>query len=160
RDDVTVYLHRIKNGAAREPGEVMPAKTTASTPGTPLKIIQRKDECLTVDIPKGPYGSLALSLSKTFDPVQSVVVNTPRLDWCYPSSAHAGSELRLVGRNLVSAHRYPTTDPADPKSYGGRLKGKTRIVARREGGRGFVEIPVIESSGYDARLAISAKLKA
>lgn len=156
RDDVKLYLHRLPNG---DPG--LPDETSAGPKrrGTLLKIVQRKEECLTIDVPKGPHGVFALSLGAPFDPAQCTIVNRPRLDWAYPSAATVGESFRLIGRNLVGIQHYVTTDPTDPVSYGGMRKGKTRVVARRQGGRRFIEIPVDASSTYEARLQIPRGLK-
>jgi hypothetical protein len=156
-DDVTIYLHRIKNSAADLPG----GEPGAAGNGTPLKIVQRKGDCVTVDIPRGTFGALAFSLSQEFDPATAVVVNTPRLDWTYPERATAtpDAEFRIMGRNMVAANHYRTKDPANPVSYGGLRHDKTRVVARREGSRRFIEIPVKASSGYEARLEIPRSLK-
>lgn len=151
-DDTTVYAFPVPDAPAGEPGD--PARVGEVIP---LPIVQRTGECVTLDIPAGDFGVLALSTSSTFDDT-AWIANRPRLDWAHPERAVAGEPLRLLGRNLVGADRYPTTDPEHPVSFGGLLEGATRVLARRQNEATFTEIPVEQSSDYEARLAIPADL--
>ena len=99
-----------------------------------------------------------MQLTDRFDPASAWIANRPRLDWSLPSRAAPGGELRLQGRCLVSADNYPTTDPAQPVSFGGLSQGKTRVVARKVGGGAAVEVPVTTSSCYEARLQMPPEL--
>lgn len=149
--ETRIYGFRLPNQPTLFPGDGEPE---AAGPGMEWMIVQRWNECLTVDVPPGPHAALALSLSPEFNPARSVIVNRPRLDWTYPSCATPGKSFRLIGRNMVSAEHYPTSDSENPVSYGGFLEARTRIVACIEGATDFIEIPVIQSSGYEAWLNI------
>ena len=152
-DETAVYAFRVPDGPAGLP------RDTAGFTGeaVPLTIAQRTGECVTLDIPAGEFGIIAVSTSPAFD-YTAWVANRPRLDWASPDKAVAGESFRLLGRNLVGADQYPTADPAQPVSFGGLLAGKTRVAARRQGETALVEIPVELSSDYEARLRMPADL--
>ncbi|MFH1006284.1 MAG: hypothetical protein V1800_02115 [Candidatus Latescibacterota bacterium] len=153
-----VYAFSLANGPTRQPGE---SKNRSAFPRkrVELAVVQRTGECLTVDVPKGPFRSMGLSVEPVFDPSSVVWVNRPRVDWCYPRTAVPKQPLRLIGRGLVSAGIYRTQDPAHPVSFGGIRKGKTTVVARRDGGKTFVVLPVMQSSYYEAWLEVPSGLK-
>ncbi|MHB0935717.1 MAG: hypothetical protein ACYC6A_04950 [Armatimonadota bacterium] len=151
-DDTTAYAFAVPDAPAGEPGGTLPVGEAR-----PVPIVQRTGECVTLDVPAGEFGVLALSTSPTFDDT-AWIANRPRLDWAHPERAVAGEPFRLLGRNVVGADRYPTADPEYPVSFGGLLEGDTRVLARRQGESAFIEIPVEASSGYEARLAIPAGL--
>lgn len=149
-----VYATPLENRPSRFPGD----GATREHRGTlELPVVQRTGECLTVEIPAVAYSVWAFHLEPRLDP-DFTLVNAPRLDWAFPSHAAPGGELRLQGRNLVSADHYPTTDPTDPVSFGGLLEGCTRIVARRVGEDRYIYIPVSCSSAYEAHCQIPAAL--
>jgi len=149
-----VYATPLENRASRFPGD----GGTREHRGTlELPVIQRTGECLTVEMPAVAYSVWAFHLEPRLDP-DFTPVNAPRLDWAFPSHAAPGEELRLQGRNLVSADNYPTADPAEPVSFGGLLEGKTRIVARRVGENRYIDIPAACSSAYEAHCHIPAIL--
>lgn len=157
-DATRLFAFRIKNHASPAPGSAAP-----KTIGKPraLAVAQRTGEVFTVDAPRGPYGLLALQTTERFDAATAWIANRPRIDWSDYSAAECGRPFRLLGRNFVAANRYPPVDPRNPRSYGGLLKGKTKCVARLAGGKHnrFLAIPVIQSSAYEARLALPKKLK-
>ncbi|MHB0938623.1 MAG: hypothetical protein ACYC6A_19680 [Armatimonadota bacterium] len=149
-----VYATPLENRPSRFPGD----GATREHRGTlELPVAQRVGECLTVEIPAVAYSVWAFHLEPRLDP-DFTTVNAPRLDWVFPSHAVPGEELRLQGRNLVSADHYPTVDPAEPVSFGGLLEGGTRVVAKRVGENRYIDIPVSCSSAYEARCAIPADL--
>jgi len=145
-----VYATPLENRPSRFPGE---GATREHRGMLELPVVQRTGECLTVEIPAVVYSVWAFHLEPRLDP-DFTLVNAPRLDWAFPSHAAPGEELRLQGRNLVSADHYPTIDPAEPVSFGGLLEGCTRIVAKRVGASQYLDLPVTCSSAYEARCRI------
>jgi len=149
-----IYATPLENRPSRFPGD----GNTREHRGTlELPVAQRTGECLTVEMPAVAFSVWAFHLEPRLDP-DFTTVNVPRLDWVFPSDAVPGEELRLQGRNLVSADHYPTADPAEPVSFGGLLEGCTRVVARRMGEHGYIDIPVACSSAYEARCRIPENL--
>ena len=154
-DSARLYSVALADGPSKFPGDGLAAATSAPVE---VPILQRQGECLTVDIPVGPYAAMAFGLSPSFDPKTAWIANRPRLDWSWPARTVIGEPLRLIGRNLVSIEHYPTIDPTRPVSFGGLLEGKTRIVARRIGSEGesvqFLELHVARSSAYEAHIDV------
>lgn len=150
-EQVRVYARRMENGPIGEPGSAVLSQTSEPFE---LPIVQRRDECLTVDVPEGPFCALALTLTPGCPPTKAVIVNRPRLDWTWPAHGTPGSELVLIGRNLVSPDNYPTAHRNRPTSFGGFFSGKIRVLARPRLGGDFIEIPVRKSSAYEAILTL------
>lgn len=153
--DTRLYAFRLPDTAAGTPGE--PAAVPELSP-VELPILQRQDECVTADFLPQAHGVYALCTTPSPELHDAFLIGRPRLDWHYPGAAAAGGDLRLIGRNLVSADNYPTVDPAKPVSFGGLLKGKTTVLARREGDTAFVAVPVRKSSAYEAHLRLPPAL--
>jgi hypothetical protein len=152
--ETRVYATPLENRPSRFPGD----GGTREHRGTlELPVVQRTGECLTVEMPAVVYSVWAFHLEPFLDP-DFTPVNAPRLDWAFPSHAAPGEELRLQGRNLVSADQYPTADPAEPVSFGGLLEGCTRVVVKQVGESRYIVIPVACSSAYEARCRIPADL--
>jgi len=149
-----VYATPLENRPSRFPGDGGAREHRGTLE---LPVAQRTGECLTVEIPAVAYSVWAFHLEPRLDP-DFTLVNAPRLDWAFPSFATPGEELRLQGRNLVSADHYPTADPAEPVSFGGLLEDGTRVVARKVGENQYLDIPVSCSSAYEARCHIPAIL--
>ena len=125
----------------------------------PLPIVQRTGECVTVDVPPGPFAALAIGISPRFDPANAWTANRPRIDWAFPTHGEPGGRVVLIGRNLVAADQYRHSPPDEPVSYGDLRTGQTRVVARRVGRRTFHEVAVTQSSGYEARVELPASLR-
>lgn len=157
-ESTRIYAFRLANGDAGLPSSAANGLALSVGDVIELPIAQRKGECLTLDVPVGEFGALALQVTDTFDPAAAWIANRPRLDWALSSQATAGRELRVHGRGIVSREHYPTADPANPVSYGGLLEGRTRVVARQVGGSEFVDIPVARASAYEAWLEIPSTL--
>jgi hypothetical protein len=151
-DDMRITAFLLPNGDAGLPRASSQTRAVGIGDGIELPIVQRKGECLTVDVPAGQFGALALQLGDTLDVDNAWLANRPRLDWALTSLAVAGRELRVHGRNIVNATAYPTTDPANPISYGGLLEGKTRFVAQHVDTGHFTDISAAKASSYEAWL--------
>jgi hypothetical protein len=93
RDGTRVFCQPLKNGRAGEPGGLV---ALAGKPRV-ARIVQRKEECLTVDVPKGEFAAFAFSLNQAFEPNRTVITNTPRLDWHYPSTANSRPGFAVLG---------------------------------------------------------------
>ena len=150
-----IFARRLDNGPSPAPGQ---GPDQAAAEEIALEIVQRTGDCLTIDVPGGGLAVWALAPEPDCAPDSATLVNRPRLDWSVASGALAGEELILVGRNLASPEHYPTNDPEHPVSFGGLLPGKTRIVARRQGGEAWQNLPVARSSCYEAYVDVPPSL--
>lgn len=145
-------LRRLANGPAGEPGTAEPAYVGEVLTAP---VVQRKGDCLTLDIPDGAFGAYALSVPGEPD---VRLVNLPRLDWIDRTAVRPGQAVRLIGRGLVSADRYPQPEPGvgEPLSHGTFVTGATRVVMQPADGGLCVEVPVERSSAYEAALTVPA----
>lgn len=155
-ENTRVYAVTVLNGPACRPGCGV---TGAAKMPVELPVVQRKGECLTVDVPAIEYGILLLGLLPAPTPEDAVVVNRARIDWMYPSTVRPGQALRLIGRNFVSVDNYPTMRPDCPVSYGGLVKDRTRVAIRKPGAIGAFDLPVRQSSCYEVHLDVPADLE-
>jgi len=149
-EETRIFAHRLANSDSGFPGDS--ATTIAETVEWP--IVQRNGECLTVDVPAGEFGVYALSVGSQCELSTALLANRARLDWCYPTVATSGGELRFIGRNLASIEHYPSTDRDAPVSYGGLVENPTRLTARRMGTAEFVEISVRAVGYYEIRCTL------
>ena len=158
KEQTRVFAFRLANGPSKTPGSGRMKPVSAAFE---LPVVQRRDEVLTTDIPKGEYALLAIQTEEKFHAAKAWIANRPRIDWSDHSEAEAGIPFRLIGRNFVAANRYPAANPRDPRSYGGFVKGNTRCVACLAGGaqKRFVPISVTQSSCYEAYLAMPKNLR-
>lgn len=143
-----LYARRLPDGPAGRPA----AAGSATRPDGAWKrwpIAQATGECVTVDVPAGPFGVYAMTADPAGPADAEWVANRPRLDWCWPREAVSGEPLRVIGRCLADVSKYRQRDPLRPVSYGGLLRGAATLLARRIGGRRFVRIPVEQSSAYE-----------
>ena len=155
--DQPLYAAVMPNGRALLPDS---AGTPKVLKGRRVKVVDRKGDCVTIDLPKGPNGVIAFSDQANFAPDQALwLANRPRLDWSYPLAAEPGRSLRLLGRTCVNPGRYVTKDPAHPVSAGGFVKGITRVALRPVGGRKWMEIEAEKSTGYEIHAMLPRRLK-
>ena len=156
RRSTRLYAYRLPEAPSVSPGkgDVIPSEPH------PLRVLQRTDEAFTVQMPDGPLSAWGFQIEPGFDLSRAWLVNRPRLDWHWPSEAHPGQALRILGRHLVRADTYQTADPEKPVSMGGLLKGKTTLAARLASGGRWRRIPVAQSSGYEAWARLPANMTA
>jgi hypothetical protein len=163
-EETQVWGFPLADGPAAAPGG---GPLRAAGPGLALPVVQRTEDVLTVDVPAGLPGVMALQLQPHFDAAKAWVVNRPQINWCFPAVASPGGELRLMGRNLVRFDRYPTLDPKKPVSGGGLLRFDdtrpeavgTRVWIRPSGAGGGLALGPITASVYEARLTLPSGLK-
>lgn len=153
-DRTRLYAFPLEDGRAGMPGRARRPKGKLFSP----RILQRSGECLTVAMPKREERAWAFQTSPVFNPDEAWIVNRPRLDWHFPYHCHPGGERVLLGRNLVATHHYPRKDRDHPVSFGGLLKGKTKVVACRKGTKPFIPLKVTVSSAYEAHITLPADL--
>jgi hypothetical protein len=156
-ESTQLYAFPLADGASAHPGDGAVGMAVS------LPRVQRQAECFTVDVPAGPLSVLALQTTPHFDPQTAWLANRPRLDWVFPAQPQVGAPLQIIGRCLVRADRYVTTDPRQPVSHGGLLTPadagfRTRAVLRPAGGDAYMPLTVTKASAYEAHLTLPAEI--
>lgn len=156
-DETAVFAIPMDDGDRGWPG--VPGVGRPAGPAVPLAVVQRQEECFTVDVPSGPVAVWAIQTRREFDPATAWLANRPRVDWCFPARMEPGRDVTLIGRNLVRYDRYPT-DPERPVSHGGRFDAPDPTCAclRLRGVPGFIPVPVLRASAYEAQCRLPAPL--
>jgi hypothetical protein len=162
-DATHIHAFALPDGPTDHPREPVPSPVAHHE----LPVVQRTEECFTVDVPEGELHLWAIQATPEWNPATAWYANQPRLFWNFPEQPEPGGDLRIIGRNLVRADRYPTTDPRQPVSFGGRLdflnaapsQRPTRACLRPAGGGAFTPLTVRTASGYEATVEIPAALE-
>ena len=162
-ETTAVYAAPLQNTPSTHPGDGEDVRVGRFEK---LEVVQRTEECFTVDIPLGDLALTAMQTAEAADPASVWYAHRPRVNWCYPGVAIAGEPFRVMGRNLVRVDLYPPADKDSPVSFGGLIDftakepaaNSTRACIRPEGGVEYTALEVLKASSYEAHLTLPQSL--
>ncbi len=130
----------------------------AGLPAAAVQIEDHTPAVVTLQVPAGPFGVVALFPAGATAPDDVLLINRAELEWLSCDRAAPGQTVRAFGRALVSLDLYPRRDADDrPISYGGWVAGATRVVLRGPSGV-CCETAVERMSAYDVTFRVPGAL--